>query len=142
MLTSCPSCCTSDTNFENVLLVIIFSHSCSTFKQKTTKSFYTLAFSIITHRRSVAKRDGCFFCQRVCQHVCQYVCLHDNFQRTKRRTIILGYLAVRYNVKKISPKFEGQVQRSGSPRAKKRTTAESSPLTMHGQQQQTIWSAL
>jgi len=55
------------------------------------------------------------------------VCPHDNFQRTKRRTIILGYLVVRCNVKKISPKFEGQVQRSRSPGAKKNEQLLSRP---------------
>jgi len=44
-----------------------------------------------THRRSVAKRGGCF--QRhlfVSVSVCLFVCLHDNFRTTKRRTIEVG----------------------------------------------------
>jgi len=45
---------------------------------------------LITHRRSVAKRGGCF--QRrlffVCLSVC--VCQHDNFRTIKRRTTKLG----------------------------------------------------
>jgi len=38
--------------------------------------------SIVTHRRSIAERGGCF--QRRL-FVCQFVCQHDNFRTTKRR---------------------------------------------------------
>jgi len=61
---------------------------------------------MFTHRRSIAKRGGCF--QRRL-FVCQCVCPRDNFRMTKRRTIKLG---AEVHCTKISPEFEGQGQRS------------------------------
>jgi len=46
---------------------------------------------VITHRRSIAERGGCF--QRrlfVCLSVCLFICQHDDFRTIKRRMMKLG----------------------------------------------------
>jgi len=83
---------------------------------------------LVTHRRSVAKRGGCFprtatsVWVFVCLFVCSFVCPHDNVRRSN--------LTVRYTVQKSLPsskvKIKGQCHQG-----QKRKTAESSPLTMH-----------
>jgi len=40
-------------------------------------------YSMITHRRSIVKRGGCF-------QQCLFVREHDNFQTIKRRMVKLG----------------------------------------------------
>jgi len=89
-------------------------------------------FFIFTHRRSVAKRGGCFWRRLfVCLLVCLFVSQHDNFQTIKRRMMKLGGYVL---CTQISPNFECQGQRSRSPGTKKiRKTAESSSLTMHSE---------
>jgi len=71
--------------------------------------------SLVTHRRCVAKRGGCF--QRRL-----FVCLFV------RMTKLGGSM----HCTKFSPDFECQDQRSTSPGTKNEKNAESSPLTMHG----------
>jgi len=58
--------------------------------------------NIITHRRSIAERGGCF--QRRL-----FVSQHDNFRMIKRRMMKLGGYV---HCTKISPGFERQGQRS------------------------------
>jgi len=78
---------------------------------------------LIIHRRSVAKRGGCFQRRMFVCHCVLCVCPHDNFRTTKRRTIKLGCYV---HCTKILPEFEGQ-----GHQGQKRKTAESSQLTMH-----------
>jgi len=84
---------------------------------------------LATHRRSVAKRGGCF--QRrlfvwlsVCACVCLLVCTITSEQLNVGRS----NLAVRHDVQKSRPSSKVKVkdQRSKSPETKKRKTAESS----------------
>ena len=82
---------------------------------------------IFTHRRSVAKRGGCF--QRR-MSVCQFVCLIVRTITSDRLNVGWWNWAVRCIVQKIAPEFEFGSQRL--PGTKKRKTAESSPFTMHG----------
>ena len=51
------------------------------------KVLFLVKSVIFTHRRSVAKRGGCF--QRRL-FVCLFVCPHDHFQTIKRRMMKLG----------------------------------------------------
>jgi len=85
---------------------------------------------IFTHRRSVAKRDGCF--QR-CLFVSLFVSVFVRMITSERLNIGQPNLAIRYTVQKSRPSSKVKVrgQRSRSPGTKKRKTAESSPLTMH-----------
>jgi len=72
--------------------------------------------TVITHRRRIAKRDGCF--QRS-MFVCQLVCSHDNSERLNA-----GWwnLAVRHNVQKSGPSSNVKVKsrRSRLPGTKTR----------------------
>ena len=59
---------------------------------KLISLLHQISEMLITHRRSVAERGGCF--QR-CLFVCHFVslsfaCQHDNFRTIKRRTTKLG----------------------------------------------------
>jgi len=79
-----------------------------------------------THRRSVAKRGGCF--QRrlfVCQVVCQFVCSITS----ERLNVGRSNLAVRYIVQKSRP--TSNVKDQGHKGQKTTKNSESSPLTMH-----------
>ena len=87
-----------------------------------------------THRRSIAKRGGCF--QRrlfVCLFVCHCVCLFVRTVTSERLNTGRSNLSVRYAVQKSRPssKVKSKVKDQGHHGQKRRKTVESSPLTMH-----------
>ena len=56
-------------------------------RQVYEASIWHARHDIITHRRSVAERGGCFQrCLCLCQFVCRCVCPHNDFRTTKLRT--------------------------------------------------------
>jgi len=65
-----------------------------------------MIYDMITHRRSIADRGGCF--QRRL-FGCQFVCQHDNFRTIEHRTLNLGGWV---HCTKILPELEYQGQRS------------------------------
>ena len=90
------------------------------------RTFFKCRACFITHRRSVAKRGGCF--QRRL-----FVCLFVRKIISEQLNIGRSDLAVMYVVQRSRPSSKVKVsgQRSRSPGTKKRKTAKLFPLTMH-----------
>jgi len=97
-----------------------------------------LWLTIVTHQLSIPEPGGCFQWRLfVCQFVGLFVYLFDVivFVRTitsKWLNIRRSNLAVRYIVQTSCPSWNVNVKGQGHQEQKKRKTAESSPLTMHG----------
>jgi len=79
--------------------------------------------SFITHRRSVAKRGGCF-------QWCLFVCLFVRTIISERLNVRWSNLAVRCTIQKSCPSSKVEVKGQG-PQTKNKKTAESSLLTMY-----------